>query len=125
MLKTPPDNQLLHADLPKLLGQKITIYGYLVTRKETKTIKGDRMNFGTFLDQKGEFIDTVHFPQIAAQFPFRGRGIYKIIGRVVEEFGFYSIEVDEQYKEEIIADPRYAEPHKQIANQNSIPNFLK
>ncbi len=101
------------------------VYGYLVTRKETRTIKGDRMNFGTFLDQKGEFIDTTHFPQVAKDYPFRGRAIYRIIGKVVEEFGFYSIEAEEMYKEDMLADPRYDEPHKQIANQNSMINFLK
>jgi hypothetical protein len=125
LVKEPLQNQLLASDFPKLLGEKITIYGYLVTRKETRTIKGDSMNFGTFLDQKGEFIDTTHFPQVAKAYPFRGRGIYRIIGRVVEEFGFYSMEVDEMYKEDLLADPRYDEPHKQIANQSSMINFLK
>jgi hypothetical protein len=85
------------------------------------------MNFGTFLDQKGEFIDTTHFPQVAKAYPFCGRAIYRLVGRVVEEFGFYSMEIDEMYKEDMLADPRYDEPHKQIANQNqsSMINFLK
>ncbi len=127
MLKSPTENKILAADLVAYLGKCICIYGYLVTVKVTKTVKGDRMNFGTFLDQKGEFIDTVHFPPVAKAFPFRGRGVYKIVGRVVEEFGFYSVEVDALYKEEIIPDPRYNEPHKQLANenQNSMLNFLK
>ena len=73
-------------------------YGYLVTVKATKTIKGSRMNFATFIDQDGEFLDSVHFPNIAAQFPFRGKGIYRVQGRVVEEFGFYSIEASALYK---------------------------
>jgi error-prone DNA polymerase len=125
LLKQAPKNNILATDFPKYLGKKIEVYGYLVTRKETKTIKGDRMNFGTFLDQKGEFIDTTHFPQVAKAYPFRGRAIYRLVGRVVEEFGFYSMEVDEMYKEDLLADPRYDEPHKQIANQSSMINFLK
>ncbi len=46
----------------------------------------------------------------------RGRGVYKIVGRVAVEFGYYSLEVDEIYKADLLPDPRYAEPHKQIAN---------
>jgi DNA polymerase-3 subunit alpha len=116
LLKNPPESDFLASDLPNHLGQQITFYGYLVTVKETKTVKGDRMNFGTFLDQKGFFVDTTHFPPVAKAFPFRSRGIYKIVGRVAVEFGYYSLEVDEMYKADLQPDPRYAEPHKQIAN---------
>ncbi len=116
LLKNPPESTLLAADLPAHLHQKITLYGYVVTVKETRTIKGDRMLFGTFLDQKGHFVDTTHFPPVAKAYPIRGRGVYKIVGRVAVEFGYYSLEVDEIYKADLLPDPRYAEPHKQIAN---------
>jgi DNA polymerase-3 subunit alpha len=56
------------------------------------------MNFGTFIDREGRFIDTVHFPQSASKYPFRGRGVYKLKGKVVEEFDFHSIEVAEMEK---------------------------
>ncbi|MDA8824708.1 DNA polymerase III subunit alpha [Schleiferiaceae bacterium] len=94
-------------ELPDKLGHFVIAYGYLVTVKDTKTQKGDRMNFATFVDQNGDFLDSVHFPNIAAQFPFRGKGLYKVQGRVVEEFGFYSIEASALYKIAIIPDPRY------------------
>ncbi|MDA9051923.1 DNA polymerase III subunit alpha [Schleiferiaceae bacterium] len=94
-------------ELPEKLGHFVIGYGYLVTVKDTKTQKGDRMNFATFVDQNGDFLDSVHFPNIAAQFPFRGKGLYKVQGRVVEEFGFYSIEASALYKIAIIPDPRY------------------
>jgi DNA-directed DNA polymerase III PolC len=97
------------SDLHKLLNKTVTILGYYVAIKNTGTSKGERMNFGTFLDIDGHFIDTVHFPQSAAQYPFRGRGIYTIIGKVVEEFGFYSLEVTKMEKERYIDDPRYTE----------------
>ena len=51
------------------------------------------MYFGTFLDREGHFLDTVHFPEIAKRFPFRGPGIYAIKGKVVEEFKYLSLEV--------------------------------
>ena len=53
------------------------------------------MCFGTFLDRQGQWIDTTHFPQVLQQYPFTGRGCYLITGKVVEEFGFYSLDVTE------------------------------
>ena len=103
----PLDQGTTAAELPDKLGHFVIAYGYLVTVKDSKTQKGDRMNFATFVDQNGDFLDSVHFPNIAAQFPFRGKGLYKVQGRVVEEFGFYSIEASALYKIAIIPDPRY------------------
>ena len=79
--------------LPNYLGQQIKIIGRLVTIKETRTIKGDRMCFGTFLDVDGNWLDTVHFPPVLRQYPFLGSGFYELHGRVMEEFEVYSVEV--------------------------------
>ncbi|MDF2158491.1 PHP domain-containing protein [Algoriphagus sp. CAU 1675] len=81
-------------DLKKHLGKNVILLGYLVTVKYTRTVKGDVMNFGTFLDRDGDWIDTVHFPPVVKKHPFKGRAIYRIEGKVVEEFGFFSIEVN-------------------------------
>lgn len=81
------------SELPKYAGKTISVTGYFVTRKHTRTKKGDIMAFGTFLDKDGQWLDTVHFPDAIKQFPFRGKGCYFITGKVTEEFGFYSIEV--------------------------------
>ena len=109
LLKEPIRSALTAADLPSNLGKKITIYGYLVTVKYTKTRQGKHMNFGTFLDLEGQFLDTTHFPGPAARYPFRGKGVYEIRGRVVEEFGFFSLEVDAMQKQAFIQDPRYSD----------------
>ena len=101
--------RLRKCDLPNLLNQSISIVGYLISIKNTGTSKGERMNFGTFIDIEGHFIDTVHFPQVAAKYPFMGRGIYLIKGKVVEEFEYYSIETQEMSKLSYIADPRFRE----------------
>jgi DNA polymerase-3 subunit alpha len=53
------------------------------------------MYFGTFLDQKGDFFDTVIFPETAEKYPFEGIGIYEITGKVVEEYDFLSLETIE------------------------------
>ncbi len=90
--KLPSD--LTANQLKKYVGKTITIVGYLVTVKNTSTSKGDRMYFGTFTDTEGHWIDTVHFPDSAKQFPFTGPGCYLLGGKVVEEYDFTSIEVN-------------------------------
>jgi DNA polymerase-3 subunit alpha len=96
--------ELLQDELPSLLtaeklaehlGKTVTIAGYLVTVKNTSTVKGERMHFGTFIDIEGNWIDTVHFPPSAKQFPFTGSGCYVLKGKVVEEYGFFSLEIHE------------------------------
>jgi len=80
-------------DLSKKISQHVHIIGYCVTTKDTVTMKGERMHFGTFYDRQGEVFDTVHFPDIASMYPFRGRGFYELKGKVVEDFGVFMIEV--------------------------------
>ena len=109
LLEEPPASMLLAADLKNRIGQQVCIYGYLVTRKDTSTVKGDRMAFGNFVDFRGEFIDTVHFPQVVKAYPFRGRGVYKIQGTVTEEFDCINVEVEKMERVNLIQDPRYNE----------------
>ncbi len=85
-------------DLMPKLGHRVNIVGYLVTTKDTTTKNGERMHFGTFYDKKGKVYDTVNFPPVAKQYPFRGRGFYRVIGKVVEDFGYPMIEVDRMFK---------------------------
>jgi DNA polymerase-3 subunit alpha len=87
----------------------VTIDGYLITTKNTATSNGKRMYFGNFLDKDGDFIDTVHFPPVAAQYKFRGRGVYRITGKVMNEFDCISIEVTKMERLPTVEDPRYAE----------------
>ena len=81
-------------DLKKYHRQQVQIIGQLVTLKPTRTVKGEGMYFGTFVDQEGQWIDTVHFPPMAKKYPVRGSGCYLIRGKVAEEFGYYSLEVN-------------------------------
>lgn len=114
LLDGPLKSTVLVKDLAKYAGKEVVIMGYLVAIKNTSTSKGGRMNFGTFLDMDGHFIDTVHFPPSAAKYPFRGAGIYTITGKVVEEFEFYTIEVNSMEKERYIDDPRYTDSGDQL-----------
>ena len=79
--------------LQKMLYKRIEIVGYLVTAKNTTTKDGKHMHFGTFYDHEGKVFDTTHFPAIAKKYPFRGKGFYRIRGKVVEDFSYPMIEV--------------------------------
>lgn len=106
LLQTKYRGELKALDLGSQLGQKVRMLGQLVTIKYVKTVKKEYMNFGTFLDDRGRFFDTVHFPNSLKYYPFRGDGMYLILGKVVEEFGFASLEVEKMAKMPLKADPR-------------------
>jgi error-prone DNA polymerase len=81
--------------------------GQLVTTKYVYTVRKEIMQFGTFLDAAGDFIDTVHFPPSLQQYPFKGMGVYLLLGKVVEEFGFPTVEIRKMAKLPYRPDPRY------------------
>jgi DNA polymerase-3 subunit alpha len=56
------------------------------------------MYFGTFLDSRLDWIDTVHFPDVAKKYPITNSGFYRITGKVVEDFGVPSVEVSSMIK---------------------------
>jgi DNA polymerase-3 subunit alpha len=109
-LLAEPQSYLLKAiDLYNYIGREVNVLGYLVVKKRTSTSNGKQMYFGTFLDYDGYFIDTVHFPHVSSKYPFRGRGVYKIKGKVLEEFDCLNIEVIQMEKLAIVEDPRYSD----------------
>lgn len=107
LLKTAYRGEVKAHELIHHTGKSVRMVGMLVTIKYVTTIRGELMNFGTFLDSDGQFFDTVHFPPSLKWYPFRGKGMYLIAGKVVEEFGFPSVEVEKMAKLEYKADPRY------------------
>ncbi|HEX4887962.1 MAG TPA: DNA polymerase III subunit alpha, partial [Luteibaculaceae bacterium] len=93
LLKNQVTNPMLAGHLPFKINQQVDIVAYLVNRKPSKTANGQVMYFGTWLDQAGVWVDTVHFPHNARLYPFTGPGCYELRGWVREEFGFICIEV--------------------------------
>ena len=93
--------------LSRFINQMVQVLGYYVARKHVTTSNKKHMNFGTWLDTEGRFFDTVHFPPALERSPFRGRGCYVIRGKVVDDFGFASIEVMEMEKLGWVKDERY------------------
>lgn len=86
-------NVICAKNINQYINKTITMLGYLVAIKNTRTSKNTRMYFGTFIDPQGQFIDTVHFPPSAKKHPIRGKGVYELTGKVVEEFDFVSLEI--------------------------------
>jgi DNA polymerase-3 subunit alpha len=107
LLQTTFRGELRATDIASHVGETVRMLGSLVTIKYVRTIRNEIMHFGTFFDAEGEFFDTVHFPQSARQYPFKGRGVYLMKGRIVEEFGFPSIEVEKMAKLPMVKDRRY------------------
>jgi error-prone DNA polymerase len=84
--------------LAENFGNMITLLGYFVIDKIVPTKNSQTMSFGTFIDAQLNWIDTVHFPDSLKQYPLQGQGFYRLTGRVVEDFGFYSMEVTQMKK---------------------------
>ena len=89
-----PEGCIAAQDIAQHIGEEIRLCGYLIHVKNvtTRGQQARHMMFGTFLDQAGHFIDTVHFPPVAERYPFQGKGIYLIRGIVIEEYDFVSVE---------------------------------
>ncbi|MEO0732966.1 MAG: DNA polymerase III subunit alpha [Bacteroidota bacterium] len=53
---------VLARELKDYVGREVTMLGYYVCRKPTRTKQGKLMGFGTWLDREGQFFDPVLFP---------------------------------------------------------------
>jgi DNA-directed DNA polymerase III PolC len=115
LLKTKFRGDILVKDLHKYIGQQVRMVGYLVSikdvpiqRKEGKTM----MNFGTWIDVEGGYFDTVHFPISLSKYPFKGLGCYIMLGKVVVDFDFTSVEISKMEFLPMVPDPRFSEENK-------------
>lgn len=106
LLQNVPKTTVHALNMKQYHGQVVEMLGYMVTLKPTRTKKGDRMVFGYFLDQNGEFFDTVHFPNACKNYPFNGGGMYLMRGQIHEEFGHFNLQVTYMHKQSIKPDPR-------------------
>lgn len=105
LLKTDYRGDMLAKDLEKQEGKIVKMLGNFVCDKTVHTIKNTKMWFGTFIDIEGNFFDTTHFPNSSPVYPFRGKGCYLILGKVVLDFGVPSIEVIKFAKLPIMDNP--------------------
>jgi DNA-directed DNA polymerase III PolC len=98
MLETSFRGDIFAEDMLEHTGRSIRMLGWLVAIKYVRTVKKEMMHFGCFLDSRGNFFDSVHFPGSARDYPFRGNGIYLLKGVVTREFGFPSLTVEKMAK---------------------------
>ena len=107
LLQTEFRGDLQVQELGQSIGRRVRMVGYFIARKNVTTSNRKLMNFGTWIDSEGAFFDTTHFPPSLARYPFRGKGCYLIEGKVVEDFGFPSLEVDKMERLPYVQDERY------------------
>jgi len=98
LVNDDPHKYLLAKDLAANLNKIVTVLIYFIDYKVVTTVRNEQMSFGTFLDVNLDWIDTVHFPGSLRNYPIKGRGFYKVTGKVVSDFGVYNIEVHKMYK---------------------------
>lgn len=83
--------------------------GLLVNHKVIRTRKDIPMAFATWLDSEGHFFDTTHFPEVWKQYPLQGPGFYLLQGKVANEYGSYSLEVERMAHLEMLQHPLWEE----------------
>jgi len=88
-------------------GQRVDMLGYYVCTKHVTTSNRKHMKFGTWVDEAGHFFDTTHFPNSLTRYPFRGKGVYHLRGKVTLDFGFPALEVDWMERLPFRKDERY------------------
>lgn len=101
MLKTRFRGEVFAKNMLQNVGKQYRMLGKLVSLKYVKTSKGELMHFANFLDVNGDVFDATIFPNVLKMYPFQGDGIYLMLGKIVEEFGHPSIEVQKMAKIEI------------------------
>ncbi|THH40254.1 DNA polymerase III subunit alpha [Neolewinella litorea] len=85
------------------------LLGYFVCDKVVPTVKGERMSFGCWLSEQGQYFDSVHFPDAYLRYPFRGAGVYRLAGKVTREFSFPSLEVSRMERLPYLRDLRFTD----------------
>ncbi len=93
LLQTTFRGDIYARDMIRQEGNIVRMVGWLVNTKYVRTVRREIMYFGCFTDHRGQFFDTVHFPAVNREYPFRGNGIYLLKGKVVQEFGHPSLNV--------------------------------
>lgn len=106
LLQTQFRGKVVADNLINYLGKTVRLVGELVTIKYVYTVKREIMNFGCFKDHQGNLFDTVHFPDSLKKYPFQGYGVYLLLGKVVEEFGYPGIEIQKMARLPLQPDPR-------------------
>lgn len=88
-----PSKFVYSKDLINHAGKYVKVLIYFIAKKQVPTKLGDDMFFGTFMDANLDWVDTVHFPPSAKQYPLDKSGFFIATGKVTLDFGVVSLEV--------------------------------
>jgi DNA polymerase III subunit alpha len=82
-------------DIERYIGKRVTVGGWMVAAKMSRTKKGERMMFMNLDDSTG-MVDVVLFPKCYDKHAhlLRTTGPYRITGRVAQEFGVVNVFAD-------------------------------
>ena len=106
LLKTGFRGEVQASNMHTAAGKYVKMIAPLVTIKPVRTKKNEKMFFASFLDFEGNFFETVHFPDSLKKYPFRGNGVCLLYGKVINEFGATTLQVEKMAKMELRKDPR-------------------
>lgn len=93
LVNADPANFVYSKDLASHAGKYVKVLIYFIAKKQVPTKLGDDMFFGTFIDSNLDWVDTVHFPPSAKQYPLDKSGFFIATGKVTLDFGVVSLEV--------------------------------
>ncbi len=93
LVNDDPSNYVYAKDLKAHAGKYVTMLIYFIAKKQVPTKLGEEMYFGTFMDPNLDWVDTVHFPPSAKQYPLDKSGFFKATGKVTMDFDVVSLEV--------------------------------
>jgi DNA-directed DNA polymerase III PolC len=119
LLQTTYRGSCMAKDLIIHHKKQVKMLAYLISRKQVPTVKGT-MYFGTWIDNNGDYFDTVHFPDNLLQFPFLGGGCYLLLGTVEVDYHFPTVTITKMAKMPFVPDPRYMDTKDQYKTQNQI-----
>lgn len=108
LVKTKFRGDCMAKEMIQHVGKTVRMVGNYIAHKNLRAANGGYMGFGTFTDVKGDFFDTVNFPQALKAYPFKGWGAYLILGKITEEFGVASLEVEKMARLEVVLDERHS-----------------
>ncbi len=86
----------LARDIPRLLGRRVTLAGWQITRKTVLTMAGLAMEFVSFEDESALY-ETVLFPAVYERYRklLFDRQPLLVVGKVVDDGGAISVEIQE------------------------------
>lgn len=113
LLVTKHRGDVMVKDLLTHHKEQVKMVGYLVAIKHVPTKRGN-MFFGTWIDCKGDYFDTAHFPDSLQSYPFQGGGCYLLLGTVEIDLHFPTITIQKMAKLPFIPDPRYSSQESRV-----------